>query len=139
MNSQRANVNVSTPDVAQVSAGRHRPDWLGVRILLVFVPLALMGQLLGWTPNVIFVTAFLGLIPLAATLGEATEALSVFLGKRVGALLNATFGNAPELIILFALLHAGQIVTVKASIIGSILLTLLLSPGLSQVFGGLKH
>ena len=81
----------------------------------------------------------MGLIPLAAILAESTEVLAYKTGPKIGSLLNATFGNAVDLILLFALLRSGQIEIVKSSIVGSILTTMLLVVGLSQLMGGLKN
>ncbi|MGH2587215.1 MAG: calcium/proton exchanger [Dehalococcoidia bacterium] len=106
--------------------------------LLLFAPFALLGRLLSWSPEVVFAFSFLGLVPLASKLGEATEQLTVHVGPRAGGLLNATFGNTPELVLFFALLRSGQLDIVKASITGSIMTSLLLVVGTSQVVAGLK-
>ncbi len=114
------------------------PDhWLDA--LVVFVPVALVLELLHADPTFIFITAALGIVPLAGILGEATDALAVRAGERVGALLNATFGNAAELIITIAAIRAGLLQVVKASITGSIIGNILLVLGLSVLAGGLKH
>ncbi|HEX9075443.1 MAG TPA: calcium/proton exchanger, partial [Anaerolineae bacterium] len=81
----------------------------------------------------------LGIVPLAGILGEATDALAQRAGARVGALLNATFGNAAELIITLAAIRAGLLEVVKASITGSIIGNILLVLGLSVLLGGLKN
>lgn len=70
-----------------------------VNVLLVFVPLGIIAGAVGWSPTAIFVLNFLAIIPLAALLSFATEELSVKLGQTLGGLLNATFGNAVELIV----------------------------------------
>lgn len=70
-----------------------------VNVLLVFVPLGIIAGALGWNPTAIFVLNFLAIIPLAALLSFATEELSVNIGQTLGGLLNATFGNAVELIV----------------------------------------
>lgn len=88
-------------------------------------------------PVVVFILASAGVIPLAGLLGRATEQLAARSGPAVGGLLNATFGNAAELIIAIAALRAGLTDLVKASITGSILGNLLLILGLSFVAGGL--
>ena len=87
----------------------------------------------------IFICAALGIIPLAAYIGEATEDLASYTNPRLGALLNATFGNAAELIITIAAVKAGLIELVKASITGSIIGNLLLVLGFSMLTGGLRH
>ena len=108
-------------------------------LLLVFVPLALVAEFMHWDPLAVFIIAAIGVIPLAAYIGEATEALAVHTSPRVGALLNATLGNAAELIITITAIQAGLLELVKASITGSILGNLLLVLGLSMVVGGVKH
>ena len=83
-----------------------------------------------------FVTACLGVLPLAGIMGEATEHLAHRTGPTIGGLLNATFGNAAELIIAIVALRAGLVDLVKASITGSILGNLLLIMGLAISPGG---
>src|SRR5579871_1744173 len=73
-----------------------------VNILLVFVPLGIIAGALGWDPTAVFILNFLAIIPLASLLAFATEELSVPLGQTIGGLLNATFGNAVELIVRHA-------------------------------------
>jgi Ca2+:H+ antiporter len=107
--------------------------------LLVFLPFPLVGKLLGWPSPVIFVTCCLAIIPLAGLMGKATEYLAERLGEGLGALLNATFGNACELIIALAALRAGLVDLVKASITGSIIGNILLVLGASILAGGLKY
>jgi len=87
----------------------------------------------------IFLSACLAIIPLAAILGHATEALADRLGDVFGGILNATFGNAAELIICFVALKAGQVQIVKASLIGSLIGNVLLVLGASLLAGGMKH
>lgn len=70
-----------------------------VNVLLVFVPLGIISGLLGWSPVLQFVLNFIAIIPLASLLAFATEELAVPLGQTLGGLLNATFGNAVELIV----------------------------------------
>jgi Ca2+:H+ antiporter len=111
--------------------------WLG--LLWVFVPIALILELAHASETAIFISAALGIIPLAGILGEATDALAHVAGARIGALLNATFGNAAELIITIAAIRAGLIEVVKASITGSIIGNILLVLGLSLLLGGLKN
>jgi Ca2+:H+ antiporter len=88
---------------------------------------------------VLFVLSALAIIPLAGVMGEATEAISYFAGNRVGGFLNATFGNATELIIAFFAMKAGLAEVVKASIAGSVIGNILLVLGLSMLAGGLKY
>ena len=107
--------------------------------LLAALPVTLAAQLLHWSSVVIFICAALSIIPLAAYIGEATEDLASYTNPRLGALLNATFGNAAELIITIAAVKAGLIELVKASITGSIIGNLLLVLGFSMLTGGLRH
>ncbi len=111
----------------------------GIHWLLVFVPIAMVADVLHADPMIVFVTSALGVIPLAGLLGEATEALAARTGPRIGGLLNATLGNAAELIITLFAIRAGLLELAKASITGSILGNLLLVLGLSILAGGLKN
>lgn len=108
--------------------------------LLLLVPLALVLEFanIGGDP-LLFVISGLALVPLAAVLGQATETVAVYTGPRIGALLNATFGNAAELIITIVALREGLVVVVKASIAGSIIGNILIVLGASALLGGLKH
>ena len=108
-------------------------------VLLLFIPVSIAGHFLGWSEQIIFVTAALAIIPLAAWMGTATEEIAVVMGPALGGLLNATFGNATELIIALVALNAGLIDVVKASITGSIIGNLLLVMGFSMLLGGLKY
>jgi Ca2+:H+ antiporter len=110
-----------------------------LRYLLIFVPLAVVAELLGWSSLLIFVFSCVALIPLAGLLGEATEELAIHTGPKVGGLLNATLGNAAELIITIVALSQGELDLVKASITGSILGNLLLILGFSLLLGGWRH
>src|ERR687898_316051 len=87
----------------------------------------------------IFALTSLALIGLAWVLGQATESLGAHAGPRIGGILNATFGNAAELIITIFALSAGLTTVVKASIIGSIIGNVLLVLGASLLLGGLKN
>jgi Ca2+:H+ antiporter len=87
----------------------------------------------------IFALTALGLIGLAWVLGQATESLAGHAGPRVGGILNATFGNAAELIITIFALSAGLTTVVKASIVGSIIGNVLFVLGASLLLGGLKN
>jgi len=97
-----------------------------VNILLIFVPLGIIAGALKWNASVVFVLNFLAIIPLAALLGFTTEELSAESGQTIGGLLNATFGNAVELIVSIVALLQGQIRIVQASMLGSILSNILL-------------
>ena len=113
--------------------------WL--RYLIIFVPIAFGLEFIPGLKHdmALFVVCCLGLIPLAGFLGEATEELAVHTGPKVGGLLNATLGNAAELIISIVALSQGKFELVKASITGSILGNLLLILGLSLLVGGFRH
>lgn len=112
-------------------------SWLNV--LLLAVPAALLLDWLHAPPLAVFIVAALAIAPLAGVLGEATGALSAYSGPAVGGLLNATLGNATELIIAIFALRAGHISVVKASLSGSIMSNLLLVLGLSLVAGGARR
>ena len=123
---------------ASAGKSRRRPGWR--EILLLAVPASILLQYVFHAPALaVFVTACIGVLPLAGYMGEATEHLAHRTGPTVGGLLNATFGNAAELIISIVALQAGLVSLVKASITGSILGNLLLILGLSVVAGGLKR
>lgn len=110
-----------------------------VYYLALALPAVLIAELLHADPILLFVLACLGLIPLAGLIGEATEALAHVTGPRIGGLLNATLGNAAELIITIVAINAGLLDLVKASITGSIIGNLLLVMGASVLLGGLKN
>lgn len=110
-----------------------------VRPLIVFVPIAIGLYLSGASPTAQFGAACLAIIPLAGLMGEATERLAERMGPGVGGLLNATFGNAAELIIALFALRRGLDDVVKASLTGSIIGNLLLVLGASVVAGGIKY
>ena len=105
---------------------------------LGFIPISIAARFLGWGDLIVFVTAGLAIIPLAGWMGTATEEIAVVLGPSLGGLMNATFGNATELIIAIFALRAGLVNVVKSSITGSIIGNLLLVMGLSMLLGGLK-
>jgi Ca2+:H+ antiporter len=107
--------------------------------LLIFIPVALVLER-AW-PEVhtwIFFAAAVAIIPIARLIVEATENIAVRTGDAVGGLLNATFGNAPELIIAVVALKAGLFDMVRASLIGAILANLLLALGIAFLLGGLR-
>ena len=110
-----------------------------LRYMLVFLPLALLAEFVWHNPLLIFLFSCLALIPLAGYLGEATEELAIHTGPKIGGLLNATLGNAAELIITIVALSDGKYELVKASITGSIFGNLLLILGASLLFGGIKN
>lgn len=102
------------------------------------VPLSVIGTLMHWSNIVLFILYCLTIIALASYMGRATESLSIVAGPRIGGLLNATFGNAVELIISIFSLKAGLVGIVLASLTGSVLGNLLLVAGLSFFIGGVK-
>jgi len=122
---------------------RPRPKGAGKRvpwslILLLAIPASVVLNMQHASPVFIFITACLGVLPLAGLMGKATEEIAERTGPTIGGLLNATFGNAAELIIAIVALRAGLVDLVKASITGSILGNLLLILGLSLVAGGAR-
>jgi Ca2+:H+ antiporter len=108
-------------------------------VLLLAGIIAVIADLAGWGSTWVFVFAAIGVIPLAGYIGYATEALAHYTGPKIGGLLNATLGNAAELIITLVAIREGLLELVKASITGSILGNLLLVMGMSMLFGGFKH
>ena len=106
---------------------------------LIFVPIAAALEFTHANPIAIFATSALAIIPLAGWMGRATEHLAEKLGQGIGGLLNATFGNAAELIIALMALRKGLYDVVKASITGSIIGNILLVLGLSILLGGMKY
>lgn len=108
-------------------------------VLLIFVPISIAAHFLEWGSTTVFITSALAIIPLAAWMGTATEEVAVVVGPNLGGLLNATFGNATELIIGIFALNAGLIDVVKASITGSIMGNLLLVLGFAMLLGGLRY
>ncbi len=107
--------------------------------LLIFLPIGIGLNWFGANPILVFLTSALAIVPLAGLMGDATEALAEFLGPTVGGLLNATLGNAPEIIISGFALHAGLVSMVKSSLTGSIIGNLLFGLGLAFFAGGIKH
>ncbi len=113
------------------------PRWF--YFLLLFAVLAPILVLLNFPPVLVFVVAALGILPLAALIGQGVEVIAEHTGERIGGLLFATFGNAPELIIGIFALNQGLVAVVRASIIGSILGNVLLVLGVSVCVGSIKH
>jgi Ca2+:H+ antiporter len=110
-----------------------------VHYLGIFIPVAVALELAHAGPVLVFAAAALAVIPCAAVMGEATEAIAARTGPGIGGLLNVTFGNAPELIIAFFALLEGLQEVVKASIVGSIIGNILLVMGVAMVVGGWKR
>ncbi|KAB7704154.1 calcium/proton exchanger [Bacillus aerolatus] len=107
-------------------------------LVLIGVPLSVAGSLMHWPTLMMFGIYCLTIIALSSFMGRATESLAIVAGPRIGGLLNATFGNAVELIISIFALKAGLIEVVLASLTGSVLGNLLLVAGLSFFLGGIK-
>lgn len=120
-------------------------DWLDPRrvgwltMLLVFVPITAIAEWKHAPAMVLFVLAGFAIVPLAGLIGASTEALAHRVGPGIGGLLNATFGNAAELIIAGFAMSKGLDGVVKASLTGSILGNLLLVLGASLLAGGIRH
>lgn len=110
-----------------------------LKFMLLFVPISFIGKFLNFSPTIMFILAALSIIPLAGIMGEGTEEISFYTGPKIGGFLNATFGNATELIISFFALKSGLFEVVKSSIAGSIIGNILLVLGASMFIGGLKH
>jgi Ca2+:H+ antiporter len=107
-------------------------------LTFIGVPLSVIGTLMHWPSIFLFILYCLTIIALSSFMGRATESLAIVAGPRIGGLLNATFGNAVELIISVFALKAGLVGVVLASLTGSVLGNLLLVAGLSFFIGGLK-
>ncbi len=106
--------------------------------LLVFIPIGVGLDWFGANLILVFLTSALAIVPLAGLMGDATETLARFLGPTIGGLLNATLGNAPEIIISSFALHAGLVDMVKSSLTGSIIGNLLFGLGVAFFAGGIK-
>src|SRR5919108_48048 len=130
-------ITLSSPmsRVLRTLPARMRP----VYYLGVCFPIAVVLELVHANPVLVFSAAALAVVPCAAVMGEATEAIAARTGPGIGGLLNVTFGNAPELIIAFFALLEGLQEVVKASIVGSIIGNILLVLGASMLLGGLRR
>jgi Ca2+:H+ antiporter len=138
-----------TRRVVSFMKGEDEPSWAEsfkffifgtwFNILLVFIPLSFISHSMDWDAGLIFLFSFLAIVPLAKLLGEATDQLSVKLGETMSGLLNASFGNAVEIIVGVAALLNGQLRIVQTSMLGSILSNILLVLGCSFFVGGLYH
>ena len=127
----RSGIFMSSPD------GRF--EFQPLLVLLLFVPSAIVLEIAHASPPWIFATAALAIVPLAGLMGRATESLSERMGPGLGGLMNASFGNAAELIIAFMALQRGLHDVVKASITGAVLGNILLVLGAAVLAGGLKR
>lgn len=108
-------------------------------VLLVFIPLSFIAHNLNWDAAYRFSFSFFAIMPLAKLLGEATDQLAIELGETLGALLNASFGNAVEIIVGIAALLQGELRIVQTSMLGSILSNILLVLGCAFFAGGVKR
>jgi len=108
-------------------------------LLIIFLPLSVIGELMHWSEVALFAIACAAIIPLAGVMGRATESIAIHSGPKIGGLMNATFGNAVELIIAFFALQKGLTSVVQASLTGSVIGNLLLVAGLSFLVGGIKY
>src|SRR5438045_595919 len=108
-------------------------------LLLLAAPAAVIARALHASPLLIFVLAALGIVPLAGLIGQSTEVLAEHLGQGIGGLLNATFGNAAEIIIGITALAAGLPEVVQASLAGSIIGNVLLVLGTAMLVGGWRY
>jgi Ca2+:H+ antiporter len=103
------------------------------------IPVSIIGIIFKWSATTMFFITALSIVPLAGYLGIATEEIATYTGPKFGGFLNATFGNATELIISFFAIKAGLFDVVKASIAGSVIGNILLVLGASMLFGGIKY
>lgn len=106
--------------------------------MLVFVPICFVTEWLHLNPVIVFLASGLAIVPLAARIANSTEEIASVIGSSLGGLLNATFGNATEMIISIVALKAGLVDVVKASITGTIIANLLLALGAAITLGGLR-
>ncbi|EPZ31149.1 Calcium/proton exchanger CAX domain-containing protein [Rozella allomycis CSF55] len=110
-----------------------------INLFLITLPFAIIGGAVKWPPTIVFILNFIAIVPLAKLLGIATEEIAFRTSQSIGGLLNASFGNAVEMILSIVALKEGLIRVVQASLLGSILSNLLLVLGFCFVAGGLKH
>jgi Ca2+:H+ antiporter len=106
--------------------------------LLIFIPLSVALEYAHAPAPALFFSAALSIVPIARLIVLSTEQIATRTGDAIGGLLNATFGNAPELIIAFVALRAGLFDMVRASIVGAILSNLMLATGIAFLLGGLR-
>ncbi|MEY2701327.1 MAG: calcium/proton exchanger [Pseudomonadota bacterium] len=130
---------------ADLDTTHHRPAALSsssnliLRSMLGFLPLAMLATWLHAPSFLIFILSGLAIIPLAASIAKATEQIADKVGTGLGGLLNATFGNATEMVVAIVALNEGMVEIVKASIAGTIIANLLLAMGAGMLAGGLIH
>lgn len=110
-----------------------------LNLLLLCTPLALLSNFIGWPEPVTFTLSLLSIAPFAERLGFVTEQLALHTNDTIGGLLNATFGNATELIVAISALRSGLYRVIQLSLLGSILSNMLLVLGTAFLFGGFRH
>lgn len=108
-------------------------------LLILFVPLAIVAKYTLWGDIWVFIFSAIAIVPIAGLIGKATESLAIFTGPKIGGLLNATLGNAAELIITLVAIKKGYLDLVKASITGSIIGNILFVLGIAMIVGGVRH
>jgi Ca2+:H+ antiporter len=113
---------------------RPSPNWL-----LLFVPVSILLEHFQASPALVFFAAALAIVPAARLIVQGTEHIAARTGSAIGGLLNATFGNLPELIIATVALRSGLLEMVRASIIGAILANLLMALGVALLVGGIRY
>jgi len=113
--------------------------WKWLNLLLVFVPVGIATHYAGVDPTIVFVMNFIAIVPLAGLLSSATEEVALYCGEVIGGLVNASFGNAVELIVGILALIKHEVVIVQTSLIGSILSNLLLVLGMAFFAGGFNR
>src|SRR4249920_2689311 len=109
-----------------------------VNWLFAFIPVTVALEGAGVPAPVLFFSAALAIVPIARLIVLSTEQIAFRTGDTIGGLLNATFGNAPELIISLVALRAGYVEMVRAALIGAILANVLLALGTSLLLGGIR-
>jgi len=139
----RQSVRAEAPQAPKVQACKVQAEALGGILCdrlhiwaFLFMPLGLLCSYMGWGAGPTFLANFLAIVPLAAILGQATEALSSHTGQLIGGLLNATFGNAVEMIMCVQAVKAGLISVVQGNLLGSVLSNLLLVLGMAIFASG---
>ncbi len=113
--------------------------WSFKYLFYIFIPISIWLYLARSNPTSVFIASILAIIPLTSLIAKSTQQLSLRTTTVLGSLMNATFGNAIEFMIAIFAIQAGLVEMVKASIIGSIILNILLLIGLSMLFGGFKY
>lgn len=134
---EMAKAKTIVEEVQEPSTGLKALLFTKMNIMLIFVPLGFLAHFLHWSVSLSFFINCLSMLPLAALMGIATEELACHTGQTIGGLLNATFGNAVELIFVVQSLRRGLITITKGTLLGSILANELLVLGMALLFGGL--